>query len=232
MKLKNILLVGGCGFIGHNLAIKLKKDGHKVTIIDSLSVNNLLAFTDKDIKNKKLYVSILKNRIELLKENGIELLVFDSKENSQMKKIFEKIKPNIVIHLAAVSHAAKSNKDPHHTFENSLRTLESTLDNVKNGNIHVIYLSSSMVYGNFKEDQVDEDSICEPIGIYGNLKLAGELMIKSFNQVFGMPYTTSVSASNFFSRVGISSGGNCRSSSIVTTMSPLAYSSPAKVAFP
>ena len=33
MKLKNILLVGGCGFIGHNLAIKLKKDGHKVTIV-------------------------------------------------------------------------------------------------------------------------------------------------------------------------------------------------------
>ena len=46
-----------------------------------------------------------------------------------------------------------------------------------------------MVYGNFKQDQVDENSICEPIGIYGNLKLAGELMIKSFNQVFGMPYT-------------------------------------------
>ena len=106
-----------------------------------------------------------------------------------MKKIFKKIKPNIVIHLAAVSHAAKSNKDPHHTFDNSLRTLESTLDNVKDGNIHVIYLSSSMVYGNFKQDQVDENSICEPIGIYGNLKLAGELMIKSFNQVFGMPYT-------------------------------------------
>tara|TARA_B100000989_G_scaffold298686_1_gene289114 strand:+ start:1699 stop:2712 length:1014 start_codon:yes stop_codon:yes gene_type:complete len=189
MKLKNILLVGGCGFIGHNLAIKLKNDGHKVTIVDSLSVNNLLSFTDKDIKNKKLYISILNNRIELLKENGIELLVFDSKENSQMKKIFKKIKPNIVIHLAAVSHAAKSNKDPHHTFDNSLRTLESTLDNVKDGNIHVIYLSSSMVYGNFKEDQVDENSICEPIGIYGNLKLAGELMIKSFNQVFGMPYT-------------------------------------------
>ena len=91
MKLKNILLVGGCGFIGHNLAIKLKKDGHKVTIVDSLSVNNLLAFTDKDIKNKKLYVSILNNRIELLKENGIELLVFDSKESSQMKKFLKKL---------------------------------------------------------------------------------------------------------------------------------------------
>ena len=67
--------------------------------------------------------------------------------------------------------------------------METTLDNAKNINSHVIFISSSMVYGNFKSDQVDEDSICNPIGIYGNLKLAGELMIKSFNQVFGLPYT-------------------------------------------
>ena len=63
------------------------------------------------------------------------------------------------------------------------------MDNSKEKNIHVIYLSSSMVYGNFKGDCVDEDSNCEPIGIYGNLKLAGELMVKAFNQVFGMPFT-------------------------------------------
>ena len=189
MNKKNILLVGGCGFIGHNLALKLKNLGHSVTIIDSLSVNNLLTFTDKDILNKKLYVTILNNRIELLNEHKIELIVADSREHHQISKIFEKIKPEIIIHLAAVSHAAKSNKEPHTTFDNSLRTLETTLDNAKNINSHVIFISSSMVYGDFKSDQVDEDSICNPIGIYGNLKLAGELMIKSFNQVFGLPYT-------------------------------------------
>ena len=41
---KKILLVGGCGFIGHNLALKLKKKGHQVFIADSLSVNNILSF--------------------------------------------------------------------------------------------------------------------------------------------------------------------------------------------
>ena len=189
MNKKNILLVGGCGFIGHNLALKLKNLGHSVTIIDSLSVNNLLTFTDKDIINKKLYVTILNNRIELLNEHKIELIVADSREHHQISRIFEKIKPEIIIHLAAVSHAAKSNKEPHTTFDNSLRTLETTLDNAKNINSHVIFISSSMVYGDFKSDHVDEESICNPIGIYGNLKLAGELMIKSFNQVFGLPYT-------------------------------------------
>jgi nucleoside-diphosphate-sugar epimerase len=48
---KKILLVGGCGFIGHNLALYLKKEGCSVSIVDSLSVNNVLSFTDSDIKS-------------------------------------------------------------------------------------------------------------------------------------------------------------------------------------
>ena len=52
---KKILLVGGGGFIGHNLALKLKNRGHQPIIVDSLSVNNLLSFTDSEIKNKELY---------------------------------------------------------------------------------------------------------------------------------------------------------------------------------
>ena len=55
MKPKKIALIGGAGFIGHNLAISLKKRGHEPIIIDSLAVNNLLSFTDSDIKNRKLY---------------------------------------------------------------------------------------------------------------------------------------------------------------------------------
>ena len=56
MSSKNILLVGGCGFIGHNLAVYLKKLGHKPVIVDSLSVNNILSFADNEVKNKKLYL--------------------------------------------------------------------------------------------------------------------------------------------------------------------------------
>ena len=54
MATKKILLVGGCGFIGHNLAIHFKKLGHKPVIVDSLSVNNILSFADNEVKNKKL----------------------------------------------------------------------------------------------------------------------------------------------------------------------------------
>lgn len=46
-----------------------------------------------------------------------------------------------------------------------------------------------MVYGNFVEDKVNEDVKCNPIGIYGTLKLSGELLVKAYNQVFDLPYT-------------------------------------------
>ena len=186
---KKILLVGGCGFIGHNLALHLKKGGCSVSIVDSLSVNNVLSFTDSEIKNKKLYSSILNNRIELLNDNKINLIVQDARDYHAISKLYGEIKPDIIIHLAAVSHANKSNKDPHSTFDHSFRTLENTLDFAKNSKTHVVYLSSSMVYGNFDSQDVNEETICKPIGIYGTLKYSGELLVKAYNQVFDLPYT-------------------------------------------
>lgn len=187
--MKKVLLTGGNGFIGHNLAIYLKKKNYDVKVIDSLSVNNLLSFTDKEIVNQKLYRSILNERINLLNEYHIELKVEDARDYHLYSKIYSEFSPDILIHLAAVSHANKSNKDPHSTFDHSLRTLENSLDVCRKNKTHLIYFSSSMVYGNFTNGVVDEETNCNPLGIYGNLKYAGELMVKSYNQVFDMPYT-------------------------------------------
>ena len=189
MKNKKILLVGGCGFIGHNLALHLKKNGAEPIIVDSLSVNNILSFADEDIKNKKLYSSILNNRIELLNASHIKIIIQDARDYHAVSKIYNEVKPDIIIHLAAVSHANKSNKDPHSTFDHSLRTLENTLDYAKNEKKHVIFMSSSMVYGDFNSIDVSEETNCKPIGIYGTLKYSGELLVKAYNQVFDLPYT-------------------------------------------
>ena len=189
MKNKKILLVGGCGFIGHNLALHLKNLGNNPIVVDSLSVNNILSLTEDDIKNKKLYSSILNNRIELLKKNKINLIIQDARDYHAVSKIYSDINPDIIIHLAAVSHANKSNKDPHSTFDHSLRTLENTLDFAKNNKTHVVYMSSSMVYGDFNSQSVSEETPCKPIGIYGTLKLSGELLVRAYKQVFDLPYT-------------------------------------------
>ncbi len=184
-----VLIVGGSGFIGHNLAIYLKQNNFEPYVVDSLGVNNILSIMDHSVENKKLYSSILNKRIELIQQNNIPFFIKDARDYHELSRIFEEVKPDKVIHLAAVSHANKSNKDPHTTFDHSLRTLENVLDNVKTNKTHLIYLSSSMVYGNFEGSSVSENSKCNPIGIYGTLKYAGELIIKSYHQVFGLPYT-------------------------------------------
>lgn len=186
---KKILIVGGCGFIGHNLALELKKVGHEPYVVDSLAINNINSIEDTEFENKELYTSILKKRIQLLKDNKIFLKVMDARDYHATSSCYAEFNPDIIIHLAAVSHANKSNKDPKSTFDHSLRTLENTLDFAKREKIHTIYLSSSMVYGEFNNKKVSEDHICKPVGIYGTLKLAGELMLKAYKQVFETPYT-------------------------------------------
>ena len=189
MKSKKIALIGGAGFIGHNLALSLKERGHHPFVIDNLAVNNILSFTDNEIKNRKLYWSILNERLDLLHDHSIEINVEDARNYNALSMLLSKIKPEVVIQLAAVSHANKSNKDPHSTFDHSLRTLENTLDFAKNNKTHVVYMSSSMVYGDFNSQSVSEETPCKPIGIYGTLKLSGELLVRAYKQVFDLPYT-------------------------------------------
>ena len=187
---KKILIIGGAGFIGHNLALDLIKD-YSVEIIDSLNVNNLntvIGNADK-LPNPYLSQNILYERFNLLKKNNIPLHIQDARDYSSLSHLFTKIKPNIVIHLAAVSHAARSNKDPYSTFDHSFRTLENALDNSRDKVSHFIYFSSSMVYGNFDTPIVDENSICKPLGIYAALKYSGEKIVEAYNQTFNLPYT-------------------------------------------
>ena len=191
MKTK-VILTGGCGFIGHNLALFLKKKNMLPIVVDSLTINNLKSPDLSDSKsnlNTKLYKSILSNRISLLSDNDIELIEEDTRHDNKIFDIFNKIKPDVIVHLAAVSHANKSNQDPHTTFDNSIRTLENTLEYVRTNKTHLIYLSSSMTYGNFDSKIVNEDTICNPLGIYGTLKYCGELIVKSYSQIFDFPYT-------------------------------------------
>lgn len=177
MKSKKILITGGAGFVGHNLSIKLKNLGHDVKVIDGLNVNNLISlisYSGDNLPFPVLSKKIIEERLELLKKNDINLYIQDLRDYHSTSNIINKIQPEIVIHLAAVSHADRSNKSPFTTFDHSLRTLENVLDCVKESVEQFIFLSSSMVYGNFETDEVNEDTKCEPIGIYGALKYAAE----------------------------------------------------------
>lgn len=189
--MKKISIIGGAGFIGHNLALRLVDLDFEVSIIDNLEINNLGSI-ENNINNLPYpYLSkkILDERINLLDKQKVKIYKTDARDHKEIVNILGKIKPQIIVHLAAVSHANRSNKDPHTTFDNSVRTLENVLDYSRNKVEHFIFSSSSMVYGNFKSKEVSEESDCDPIGIYGVLKHSCEKIIKSYNHVFGLPYT-------------------------------------------
>jgi nucleoside-diphosphate-sugar epimerase len=188
---RKIVLIGGAGFIGHNLALELARQGAEVEVIDSLQVNNLAWFASSppELHNRALYLEIVHQRLDLLRKVGVEVIIQDARDYQMLSRVLNSVKPQVIIQLAAVSHAGRSNKDPMSTFDHSLRTLENALDSARGNIEHFIYLSSSMVYGNFLSEEVTEDHPLDPIGIYGALKLAGEKLVIAYNQVFDLPYT-------------------------------------------
>jgi nucleoside-diphosphate-sugar epimerase len=187
---RRVALIGGAGFIGHNLALTLKRRGAIVEVVDSLQVNNLLSFASQPSgMQRDLAVSILNERLDLLRSAGVPLHPQDARDYHALSRILSDIKPQVIVQLAAVSHAGRSNKDPYSTFDHSMRTLENALDYARTEAEHFVFLSSSMVYGNFESPEVGEEHPLNPIGIYGALKLGGEKLVIAYQQVFNLPYT-------------------------------------------
>jgi len=185
-----ILLVGGAGFIGSNLALKLKNLNHEVEIIDSLQVNSLSQIaTEFNLPLRKLYLQFILERIQKLHDADIPINQIDARNYYKLSLVVDRFEPEVIIHLAAVAHASKSNKNPYNTFDHSLITLENSLDAASKTCKQFIYFSSSMVYGTFENPEVFESDSLKPLGIYGCLKVSGELMTMAYKQVFDMPYT-------------------------------------------
>src|SRR5437867_3091170 len=96
IKGRRIAIVGGAGFIGHNLALSLKKQGAMVDIVDSLQVNNLLSFASgHSAPNRDLYVRILSQRLDLLREEGIPLHPVDARDYHVLCRILAEIRPQV-----------------------------------------------------------------------------------------------------------------------------------------
>src|SRR2546421_552021 len=122
LKGRRIALIGGAGFIGHNLALRLASEGADVHIVDGLSVNNLLHFNSEygNVPHRELYVRMINERLDQLRSAGIPLHVEDARDYLKLNLTLNRIEPQAIVHLAAISHAGRSNKDPFSTFDHSL----------------------------------------------------------------------------------------------------------------
>jgi nucleoside-diphosphate-sugar epimerase len=97
-------------------------------------------------------------------------------------KAFEKTKPEVVIHMASFPRQKVVNANPANGAKVMMEGLINICESAKKHKVErVVYISSSMVYGDF-EDQVLEDDPCKPIGQYGIMKLAGEDLVKDYHR--------------------------------------------------
>ena len=146
-----------------------------------MSVNNLFVLEREDLK------AIAGERLRLLA--GIPLICADARDYDKMSEILGALGAEVIVHLAAISHLDRANKNPYTTFDHSLRTLENSLDVGNNIGIErIVYFSSSTAYGDFPAETVTEETPLNPRGIYGALKASGELMVKAYKEACGLDY--------------------------------------------
>ena len=174
-----ILVTGGMGLIGHNVVAKLQGKGHDVNIIDNCTNYGIIPEDELEYlmgeRNKKISPDTI-----VFMENIADADAVD--------KAFEKTKPEVVIHMASFPRQKVVNANPAHGARVMMEGLINICESAKKHRVErVVYISSSMVYGDF-EDQVLEDDPCKPIGQYGIMKLAGEWLVKDYARKTGMEY--------------------------------------------
>jgi nucleoside-diphosphate-sugar epimerase len=175
-----ILVTGGLGFIGHNVVAELERQGHTCVITDTQTTYGIVPQSELDylmaerrtkIKTDRIY------RIDIADRDGIDWLV---KEHH----------PDTVIHLASFPRQKVVNANPQLGSQSMSEGLLNLLESSSRGQVQkFVYVSSSMVYGDFDDGigiGVMESHATNPIGQYGIMKLAGEWLVRDYTRRTGM----------------------------------------------
>lgn len=164
----NILITGGAGFIGSHLCDALLEQGHKVTVLDNLSLGRL-----GNLENAH-------------KSSNFKFIKGDILEKAELFKIFENVHFDVVFHMAANSDIAKSHANPNVDFENTLTTTYNVLLAMKEYGVkNIVFASTSAIYGDTGVSVSEDYGPLFPISHYGASKLASEAYISSFCENYG-----------------------------------------------
>jgi len=176
----NILVTGGLGLIGHNVVRRLQDQGHIVSIVDNKT--NYGIIPQKEIDH------LIRERLKKIIDTS-GLYDCDICDSAKLESVFNLEQPEIVIHMASFPRQKVVNSNPalgSRVMSEGLLNLLELSDKYEVRKF--IYISSSMVYGDF-EDDVKEDHDCKPQGQYGILKLAGEWLVKDYSRRTNLAYT-------------------------------------------
>jgi nucleoside-diphosphate-sugar epimerase len=178
--MKKVLIAGGCGFIGHKVAINFLNANYEVVIIDNWNNYNVHLIRDVEEKYQK--------RIQKL--NGALILQKNICLDRITRQIFEEEKPDLVVHLANFPTATLAAQQPFFAVEQIVEGTLSLLEAAKSTNVKkFVYISSSMVYGDFKTDSVTEDHDIKPKELYGVFKATAEYMVRSYTRLYNLTHS-------------------------------------------
>lgn len=184
--MKNVIVTGAAGFIGSNLVRRLLADHKDITVIGIDSVNN---YYDVRIKEWRLE--------SLAKDSRFVFIKGSIADKSLIESTFEKYKPEIVVNLAAQAGVRYSITNPDAYIEaniigfyNILEACRHSYDNGQSGVQHLVYASSSSVYGdNKKIPYSTDDKVDNPVSLYAATKRSNELMAHSYSKLYNIPST-------------------------------------------
>ena len=187
-----ILVTGAAGFIGSNLVKKLLCEVQPVYII---GIDNMNDYYDVSIKEYRL------KQIEKLAEEHPEstwqFIKGSIADKALVDSLFEEYKPNVVVNLAAQAGVRYSITNPDVYIEsnligfyNILEACRHSYDNGQQGVEHLVYASSSSVYGtNKKIPYSTEDKVDNPVSLYAATKKSNELMSHAYSKLYNIPST-------------------------------------------
>ena len=183
--MKNILITGGAGFVGHHLTKKLLEEkSTRVIIIDNKSnANNTFINEFENFKNS------FKERAVFYKKDIREPL-FD---------IFQKENIDTCIHLAAKISIVESILEPEETIDVNVKGTLNVLEACSNNNVkNFVFASSAAVYGGVNNWPVTEDFKLEPLDPYGASKIAGEALVSAYKNSGKIPYAVKLRFFNIY----------------------------------
>ena len=175
---KTYFVTGAAGFIGFYLSLSLLEAGCKVIGIDNL--------------NDYYDIHLKKARLERL--NPFDEFTFikgDISDKTMILNIFELYKPNIVVHLAAQAGVRYSIENPDVYIQSNIVGFFNILEACRNYSVeHLVYASSSSVYGSNKKVPFDEsDFVDNPVSLYAATKKSNELMAHTYSHLYKIPAT-------------------------------------------